>query len=124
MKKRNIELVNYSKIIKKDFFDIKLTNHCFVVILVLSKGKILKSTEKQELKKKISRIGLFLLIVFLPMLVVCILLQWAGVKEQWITILVLVVLMFVLFFVYIFICSKLDAKKKERISKKKDPFSD
>ncbi|MGN1201608.1 MAG: hypothetical protein ACI4R8_05100 [Candidatus Caccovivens sp.] len=84
----------------------------------------MKSTEKQELKKKLSRIGLFLLIVFLPMLLVCILLQVAGVKEQWISIMVLVVLMFILFFIYIFICTKLDARKKERMSKKKDPFSD
>lgn len=84
----------------------------------------MKNSEKQELKRKISRIGLFMLIVFLPMVVVCVLLQVAGVKEQWIAILVLVILMFVLFILYSFICSKLDERKKERLKKKKDPFSD
>lgn len=83
----------------------------------------MKSSEKQELKKKIKRIGLFLLIVFFPAMIVSVLLLWAQVP-QWLNILVLVVLLFILFAVYVFVCDKIDKKKAERLSKKKDPFSD
>ncbi len=84
----------------------------------------MKNTEKQELKKKLSRLGLFLLIVFLPVLVVSILLTYVAGVPQWLNILVLVLMMFVLFFFYTWICSKLDNRKAERLKKKKDPFSD
>ena len=83
----------------------------------------MKSTEKQELKRKIKRIGIFMLIVLFPVCVVCTLMAIAKVP-QWLNIMVLVVMMFVLFFVYAWVCSKLDQKKNERLSKKKDPFSD
>jgi len=83
----------------------------------------MRSTEKQELKKKLKRLGLFLLIVFLPAMVICILLLWAKVP-QWLNILVLVVVLFIFYFLYIFVCSKLDNKKNERLKKKKDPFAD
>ena len=83
----------------------------------------MRSTEKQELKKKMKRLGLFMLIVFIPALVVCALLIIAKVP-QWLNILVLVILLFVLFFFYLWICSKLDKKKEERLNKKKDPFSE
>ena len=83
----------------------------------------MKSTEKQELKKKIKRMGLFLLIIFLPVLVLSVVL--AGIHvEPWLNVLVLVVVLFLLFFLYAYICEKLDKKKQERLSKKKDPFSD
>jgi len=83
----------------------------------------LKNSEKQELKKKIKRLGLFLLIVFIPALVVCVLLIGAKVP-QWLNILVLVILLFVLFFIFTYVCAKMDDRKKERMSKRKDPFSD
>lgn len=83
----------------------------------------MKSTEKQELVKKLKRLGLFMLIVFLPILIVCILMLWANVP-QWLNILVLVILLFILYFLYAWLCSILDKKKQERMSKKKDPFSD
>lgn len=84
----------------------------------------MRSTEKQELKKKISRLGLFLLIVFVPALTLCVILQAVAHVPQWLNILVLVLVLFVLFFFYSWLCSKLDAKKTERLNKKKDPFSD
>ena len=92
-------------------------------ILVFNKGEIVRSSEKQELKKKIQRLGLFLLIVFLPVLVVAIVLAYLQVS-QWLNILVLVILLFLLFFLFSFVCGKLDARKKARMDKKRDPFSD
>ncbi|MBR1890337.1 MAG: hypothetical protein IJ817_01460 [Clostridia bacterium] len=83
----------------------------------------MKNTEKQLLKRRVTRLGLFLLIVFLPVLVVAILLGVAGVK-QWVNILILVIMMFVLFALYIFVCEKMDERKRERMNKKKDPFAD
>lgn len=83
----------------------------------------MRSSEKQELKKKIQRVGLFMLIVFIPMLVVAVCLGVAGVK-QWINIMVCVIIMFILFFLFLFVCGKLDERKKARMDKKKDPFSD
>lgn len=83
----------------------------------------MKNTEKQLLKRRVTRLGLFLLIVFLPVLVVAILLGVAGVK-QWVNILILVIMMFVLFALYIFVCEKMDDRKRERMKKKKDPFAD
>ena len=83
----------------------------------------MKNSEKQQLKRKISRLGLFLLIVFLPVTVLAVVLAYAGVK-QWINVMILVIVMFILFGLYMFIFQKLDNRKEERISKKKDPFSD
>ena len=93
------------------------------MLLYLTKREDMRSTEKQELKKKIKRLGLFLLIVFIPAMVICILLMYANVP-QWLNILVLVVVLFILFFLFAFICDKLDKKKNERLSKKKDPFTE
>lgn len=83
----------------------------------------MKNSEKQELKKKLKRLGLFLLIVFIPAMVISVLMVWQKVP-QWLNILVLVVVLFILFFFYTWVCSKLDKRKEERMSKKKDPFSD
>lgn len=83
----------------------------------------MRSSEKQELKKKIQRMGLFLLIVFIPMLVVAICLAVVHVP-QWLNIIVCVVVLFILFFLFLFVCGKLDERKKARMEKKKDPFSD
>ncbi len=83
----------------------------------------MKSTEKQELKRQIKRIGLFLLIVLVPSLVVAVLLIWAKVP-MWANILVLVVMLLILYFFYLWVFSKIDNKKKERLKKKKDPFAE
>jgi len=83
----------------------------------------MKNSEKQQLKKKIGRIGLFLVIVFLPIMVLAIVLVYAGVK-QWINVMILVIVMFLLFGLYMFVLQKLDNRKTERMSKKRDPFSD
>ncbi len=83
----------------------------------------MKNTEKQELKRKLKRVGLFMLVVFIPILVVCVVLIYVG-ASQLLNIFVLVILLFILYFLYAWICTKLDKKKEERLSKKKDPFSD
>ena len=83
----------------------------------------MKNSEKQELKRKIGRLGLFLVIVFVPILVLAIVLASVGV-QQWVNIMILVIVMFILFGLFIMVCQKLDEKKAERMKKKKDPFSD
>lgn len=83
----------------------------------------MKTSEKQNLKKNLRRIGLFMLIVLVPNCFVCVLLMYLGVA-QWLNIFVLVVLMFALFFLYTWVMQKLDRKKEERLKNKKDPFSD
>ena len=84
----------------------------------------MRTTEKQELKQKIKRLGIFLVIVFLPALVVSILLAYVAKVPQWLNMLVLVIMLFVLFFIYSLLMQKLDKRKGERLKKKKDPFSD
>lgn len=83
----------------------------------------MKSSDKQELKRKIGRLGLFLIIVFVPILVLAVVLAYAGVS-QWVNIMILVIVMFILFGAFLTICQKLDEKKQKRMEKKKDPFSD
>ena len=83
----------------------------------------MRKSESNELKQKLKRLGLFLLIVFLPAMIVAIVLQVYAHVPQWLNILVLVVMLFVLYFFYIWVLSKFDKKKQERLSKKKDPFS-
>ena len=83
----------------------------------------MRTSEKQELKKNIKRLGLFLLIVFLPVAMVCAILFYLNVP-QGANIAILVVLLFILFFIYLWVCGKIDQRKAERLKKKKDPFSD
>ncbi len=83
----------------------------------------MRTSEKQELKRKIKQIGLFLLIVFLPCMVISVCLIVLNVP-QWLNIMVLVIVMFLMFALYAYVMERLNNKKKERMSKKKDPFSD
>ncbi len=83
----------------------------------------MKNTEKQQLKRRIKSIVLFLIIVFVPITMLCILLAVVHVP-QWLNIMVLVLAMFVLFGLYAFVLSKLDERKQKRMENKKDPFSD
>ena len=75
------------------------------------------------MKQKLKRMLLFIAIVFLPVMVVAVVLQFVVGLKMWQNMLVLVVLIFLLYFLFLWICSKLDKKKQERLSKKKDPFS-
>ncbi len=83
----------------------------------------MRRSETNELKQKLKRLGLFILIVFLPVMAVAIVLQVVVGLEMWQNMLVLVVLIFLLYFAFLWLCSKLDKKKAERLSKKNDPFS-
>ncbi len=81
------------------------------------------NSEKQLLKKRIKRLGWFLLIVFLPAMLISIFLAVAKIPE-WLNIMVVVIVLFVLFFLFSLVCAKLDSKKEQRLKGKKDPFSD
>ncbi len=83
----------------------------------------MKNSEKQLLKKRITRLGLFFLIVLVPIVVIEVVLASCGVK-QWVNIMILVIIMFFLFAIYTIIYEKFDARKEERKKKKKDPFAD
>lgn len=83
----------------------------------------MKVTEKQELKKKLKRLGLFLLIVFLPELVFASLIIIAHI-DFWLNVMVNIIFLFFVYGIFLFVCSKLDTKKQKRLEKKKDPFSD
>ena len=83
----------------------------------------MRRSETNELKQKLKRMLLFIAIVFLPVMVVAVVLQFVVGLKMWQNMLVLVVLIFLLYFLFLWICSKLDKKKQERLSKKKDPFS-
>lgn len=83
----------------------------------------MRTTEKQELKRKIKQIGLFLLIVFVPCMILAVCMAHFQVP-QWLNIMVLVIVMFILFALYAYVMEKLNQKKQERMKKKKDPFSD
>lgn len=83
----------------------------------------MKTSEKQELKQKIKQLGIFLLIVFIPAMIISICLDVAGVSF-WINVVVLVVVLMILFILYVFILEKINKRKSKRMEKKKDPFSD
>ena len=83
----------------------------------------MRRSETNELKQKLKRLGLFMLIVFLPVMTMAIVLQYVVGLKMWQNMLVLVVLIFLLYFLFLWICSKIDMKRDERLSKKKDPFS-
>ena len=83
----------------------------------------MRRSETNELKQKLKRLGLFMLIVFLPVMTMAIVLQYVVGLKMWQNMLVLVVLIFLLYFLFLWICSKIDKKRDERLSKKKDPFS-
>lgn len=85
----------------------------------------MKISERMMLKNKIKRLCLFLLIVFIPVAIVCTLLAVAGV-EQWLNILVTVVILTLLYLFYLYLCGLWDKRKEEKLKKdnKKDPFAD
>ena len=91
-------------------------------IVILRPRGIMKTSEKQILKKNLKRLGLFMLIVLLPICVVCVLL--IPVLPMWQNVMVLVVMMLVLFLFYSWLWQKIDRRTEERLKKKKDPFSD
>ncbi len=105
------------------YINIYQTNYLLTLKILNDIMLLMRTTEKQELKKNIKRLGLFLLIVFLPVCLVCATLFYLNVP-QGANIAILVVLLFILFFIYLWICGKIDQRKAERLKKKKDPFSD
>ena len=82
-------------------------------------------SDRMILKDRLKKLGLFCLIVFIPVLVVAVVLYSVGVPE-WANILVLVVMLLALFCVFMYVCSVLEKRKEKRLkeSGKKDPFSE
>lgn len=82
-------------------------------------------SDRMILKDRLRKLGLFCLIVFIPVLVVAVVLFSVGVPE-WANMLVLVVMLLALFCVFMYVCSILEKRKEKRLkeSGKKDPFSE
>ncbi len=85
----------------------------------------MKMSDRMILKDRLKKLGLFCLIVFIPVLVVAVVLYSVGVPE-WANMLVLVVMLLALFCVFMYVCSVLEKRKEKRLkeSGKKDPFSE
>lgn len=85
----------------------------------------MKVSERMVLKDRLKKLGIFCLIVFIPVLVLSVVMMSFGVSQV-VNIIVTVVVLFVLFFLYLYICSLIDKKKEKRLkeSGKKDPFSE
>lgn len=85
----------------------------------------MKVSERMILKDRLKKLGIFCLIVFIPVLVLSVVMMSFGVSQA-VNIIVTVVVLFVLFFLYLYICSLIDKKKEKRLkeSGKKDPFSE
>ena len=85
----------------------------------------MKVSERMVLKDRLKKLGIFCLIVFIPVLVLSVVMMSFGVSQA-VNIIVTVVVLFVLFFLYLYICSLIDKKKEKRFkeSGKKDPFSE
>jgi len=84
----------------------------------------MKTSEKQELKKKLKRLGLFMLIMVVPSLFLAVILMYYANLSPAVNVVVLVVVMLVLYCFYLALCTKIDKKKAERMKNKKDPFSE
>ena len=82
----------------------------------------MKNTEMQNLKRSLKRLALFLGIVLVPCLVVCVLLFSVDIPN-WLVIFILVLILCVLYFLFLFVCAKIDKKKEDRLKNKKDPFA-
>ena len=82
-------------------------------------------SDRMILKDRLKKLGLFCLIVFIPVLVVAVVLYSVGVPE-WANMLVLVVMLLALFCVFMYVCSVLEKRKEKRLkeSGKKDTFSE
>ena len=85
----------------------------------------MKVSERMVLKDRLKKLGIFCLIVFIPVLVLSVVMMCYGVPQV-VNIIVTVVILFVLFFLYLYICSVIDKKREKKLkeSGKKDPFSE
>lgn len=85
----------------------------------------MKVSERMILKDRLKKLGVFCLIVFIPVLVLSVVMMSFGVSEA-VNIIVTVVILFVLFFLYLYICSVIDKKREKKLkeSGKKDPFAE
>ena len=73
-------------------------------------------SDRMILKDRLKKLGLFCLIVFIPVLVVAVVLYSVGVPE-WANMLVLVVMLLALFCVFMYVCSVVVRKTHFQSSK-------
>ena len=85
----------------------------------------MKKSERMILKERLKRLGIFCLIFFIPAVIIVVLLMYAKIPQGW-NIVITVVILFVFFGLYLYICQLLDKRKEKRMkeSGKKDPFSE
>ena len=85
----------------------------------------MKVSERMILKDRLKKLGIFCLIVFIPVLVLSVVMMSFGVSEA-VNIIITVVILFVLFLLYLYICSVIDKKREKKLkeSGKKDPFAE
>ena len=85
----------------------------------------MKVSERMILKQRLKRLGLFCLIVLIPICFLAFGLAYAGLSQAW-NIVIIVCVLFLLFGLFMMTCSALDKRKKKKLkeSGKKDPFAD
>ncbi len=85
----------------------------------------MKVSERMVLKQTLKRLGLFCLIVLIPICFIGFGLMYAGLEIGW-NITILVCVLFLFFGLFMMACSALDKRKEKKLkeSGKKDPFSD
>ena len=86
---------------------------------------LLKPTESRDLRKSYKRIALFLvLVLFIDAFLAFVLYSYTNIGD-FLCGLIVVVFTALLYLIYLWICAKIDKRKKEKLenSGKKDPFS-
>lgn len=86
---------------------------------------MLMPKESRDLRKTMKRLGIFLLIVFLFDVFICFLFfKYTNINKV-LCGFIIICITAVLYLLFLFICAKIDKKKKERLEKsgKKDPFT-
>ncbi len=85
----------------------------------------MKVSERMILKQRLKRLGLFCLIVLIPICFLSFGLMYAGLSMAW-NIVITVCVLFLLFGLFMVTCSALDKRKEKKLkeSGKKDPFAD
>ena len=86
----------------------------------------LSPNERRDLKQSYKRIGWFLLgVLLIDAFIAFLLYYWFPYINQVLCGFIIVVITALLYLVYLWICSKIDKRKKEKLEKsgKKDPFT-
>ena len=86
----------------------------------------LKPNEARDLKKSYKRIGIFLIgVLFIDAFIAFLLFYYAPNLNEVLCGFIIVVITSILYLLYLWICSKIDKRKKEKLEKsgRRDPFT-